>query len=77
MATKRNNREPNKEELTTEMHYEFVGDHDEVSEFDFRVYACSGAIARGLSKMKALRKYNLTEEEYDKNIDRVLHDPSW
>lgn len=71
------NNGPKKEELDTAQHYEFVGDHDGVSEFDFRVFACSGAISRGLSKNKALKKYNLTEEEYDKNIERVLNDPSW
>lgn len=71
------NNGPKKEELDTAQHYEFIGDHDGVSEFDFRVFACSGAISRGLSKAKALKKYNLTEDEYDKNIERVLNDPSW
>lgn len=61
-----------KEELDTMQHYEFIGDHDGVSEFDFRVAAAFGAMNRGVPRMRALRKYNLTEEEYDKNIERVL-----
>lgn len=61
-----------KEELDTMQHFEFIGDHDGVSEFDFRVAAAFGAINRGISRMRALRKYNLTEDEYDKNIKRVL-----
>ena len=71
------NNGPKKEELDTAQHYEFIGDHDGVSEFDFRVAAAFGAMNRGVSRMRALRKYKLTEEEYDKNIQRVLKDPSW
>ncbi len=58
------------EELTTEMHYEFVD--DSISKFDFTVLAMKGAINRGLSKKEALAKYQMTEREYDENIERCL-----
>ena len=62
-----------RDELDTWQHYEFVSDN--VSEFDFRVAAAFGAMNRGVSRIQALQKYNLTEEEYDKNIKRVLEAP--
>lgn len=52
------------------MHYELMS--CEMSEFDFRVMAAYGAISGGLSKAEGLQKYNLTESEYDDNIDRVM-----
>lgn len=64
------------EELTTEMHYEFLEDMG-VSKRDYFIYGASGAIARGVPKAEALTRYGLTEAEYDANIDRVLHDDSW
>lgn len=59
-----------KEELTAEMHYELIG--CEMSDFDFRVMAACAAIWRGMPKKESLRKYNLTESEYDDNVERVL-----
>ena len=61
------------EDLTTAMHEELIG--DEFSHFDFMVFAASGAISRGVPKSEALRKYGITEQEYDDNIDRVLSQP--
>ena len=63
------------EELTTAMHSEFLG--DEVSYFDLRIASVFGAINRGFSKKEALAKYELTEQEYDDNIERVLNDDTW
>lgn len=59
-----------KEELTAEMHYELMS--CEMSELDFRVMAAYAAISGGISKEEGLRKYNLTESEYDDNVDRVM-----
>jgi len=66
---KDNDRTP-QDELTTEMQYEFVS--DEISHEDFKVFAVSGAIKRGLSKEEALARYKMTEEYYDANIERVM-----
>lgn len=59
-----------KEELTTEMHSEFIG--DEIPKFDLYVMGVYGAVARGIPLTEALAKYNLTREQYESNIDRVL-----
>lgn len=59
-----------KEELTTEMHSEFIG--DEISKIDLYVMGVYGAIARGVTIEEALKKYGLSREEYETNIDRVL-----
>lgn len=61
------------EELTTEMHEELIG--GEISPLDLRVMAVFGAIRRGEDKQARLRKYDLTEAEYDSNLDRVLSQP--
>lgn len=61
---------PKQEELTTEMHSEFIG--DEIPKFDLYVMGVYGAVARGVSLKDALAKYGLTREEYESNIDRVL-----
>lgn len=61
------------EELTTAMHEEFVG--DEISHFDLMIMNCFGAINRGIPKQKALKDSNLTDDEYDKNLERVLSQP--
>lgn len=61
------------EELTTKMHQELLG--DEISDFDFRIMAVYGSIRRGVDKSKSLREYNLTEIEYNTNIERVLSQP--
>lgn len=60
----------NKEELTTEMHAEFMD--GEISMNDMKIMGVYGAISRGISKTEALKKYGLTEEEYCANIERVL-----
>lgn len=52
------------------MHQELIG--GEIADLDLRVMAVFGAIRRGEDKQESLRKYNLTEAEYDSNIDRVL-----
>lgn len=62
---------PITDELTTLMHWELIG--EEIPKFDLFVMAVYGAMRGGLSKQEALAKYNLTEEEYDANIDRVLN----
>ncbi|MCR4766184.1 MAG: hypothetical protein K5856_08455 [Bacteroidaceae bacterium] len=58
------------DELTTAMHEEFIG--DEIPHLDLQVMGVFGAIRRGLTKQQALEKYELTEEVYDANIERVL-----
>ena len=52
------------------MHEEFIG--KEIPNLDLRVMAIYGAMRRGLSKKEALSQYELTEKEYDTNINRVL-----
>jgi hypothetical protein len=59
-----------KEELTTKMHAEFIG--DEIPDLDLKIMAVYGAMARGVKKESALREYGLTDKEYRENIDRVL-----
>ena len=60
-----------KEELTTLMHSEFM--EGEMSRFDLMILSVFGAIRRGISKKEALKQHNITEDEYDTNIDRVLN----
>ena len=65
------------EELTTEMHYEFLEDMgvDKKSYFIFSAY---GMIQRtGCTKAEACKRYGLTEEEYNANIERVLNTDDW
>ncbi|MDE6283189.1 MAG: hypothetical protein K2L97_04275 [Muribaculaceae bacterium] len=45
---------------------------DEVGVLDSKVMGVFGAMRRGLSKEEALKKYDLSEKDYDENIDRVL-----
>ena len=45
---------------------------DEHSVEDVKVMGVFGAVKRGLSKVDALAKYDLSEEYYDANIERVL-----
>lgn len=45
---------------------------DDVGVLDTKVMGVYGAMRRGLSKNEALKKYDLTEKDYDENIDRVL-----
>lgn len=58
------------EELTTDMQYEFVD--DEISYIDFCTLAVYGAMNRGLTKEEALKRYNMTAEYYDANIERCF-----
>ena len=46
---------------------------DEVGVSDTKVMGVFGAMRRGATKEEALKKYGLTEKEYDDNIDRVLN----
>lgn len=46
---------------------------DEVGVTDTNVMGVFGAIRRGATKEEALKKYGLTEKEYDDNIDRILN----
>lgn len=59
-----------KEELTTEMHSEFLG--KEISQLDLKVMGVYGAVARGVSLDDALERYGLTREQYEQNVERVL-----
>lgn len=59
-----------KEEFTTEMHAELIG--KEVSNFDLKVMGVYGAVARGVALTDALKRYEITREQYEKNIERVL-----
>ena len=59
-----------REELTTEMHSEFLG--KEIPKLDIAVMGVYGAIARGVSVDDALQRYGLTLEQYEQNVDRVL-----
>lgn len=58
------------DELTTEMHWEFM--QDEMTGEDFLVMAVCGAMNRGSTKAEALKKYGLSEEYFDANVKRVL-----
>lgn len=60
----------NKEELTTEMHSEFIG--KEIPKLDLYVMGVYGALRRGMSLEDALKKYGLTREQYEANVERVL-----
>lgn len=64
-----------KDELTTAMHEEFIG--HEIPHFDLMVMGVYGAIGRGISKNEALKKYGLSEKEYDDNVERVLSSPDY
>lgn len=59
-----------KEEFTTKMHSELLG--DEVSDLDLRLMGVYGATGRGVPFNEALKKYNITKDIYDENIERVL-----
>lgn len=59
------------DELTTEMHAEMM--EDEIPYEDMMILGVLGAMNRGITKEEALRRYGITEEEYDNNIDRVLN----
>ena len=59
-----------KEELTTEMHFDLIG--KDIPKFDLYIMGVYGAISRGVSIEDALKKYGLTREQYESNIERVL-----
>lgn len=46
---------------------------DEVGVTDTKVMGVFGAIRCGATKEEALKKYGLTEKEYDDNIERVFN----
>lgn len=58
------------DELTTEMHWEFMA--DEMTREDFLVMAVVGAMNKSATKANALKKYGLTEEFFDSNLERVM-----
>ena len=58
------------DELTTEMHWEFI--QGEMTREDFLVMAVRGAMNRGATKADALKKYSLSEEYFDSNVERVM-----
>lgn len=62
------------DELTLKMHQELLG--DEISNFDLRIMGVFGAMKRGIPKHEALLHYEISEEEYDDNIQRVLNTPA-
>lgn len=59
-----------KEELTTDMHSEFIG--SEIPKLDLYVMSVYGAVRRGSTLEEALKKHGLTSEVYEANIKRVL-----
>lgn len=59
-----------KEELTTDMHSEFIG--SEIPKLDLYVMGVYGAVNRGVLLDDALKKYGITREQYEANKDRVL-----
>ena len=58
------------DELTTEMHWEFM--QGEMTREDFLVMAVRGVMNRGATKAEALKKYSLSEEYFDSNVERVM-----
>ena len=61
---------PMQEELTTEMHWEFM--QCEVPREDFMLMAVVGAMNRGATKADALKEHGLSEEYFDENYERVM-----
>ena len=59
-----------KEELTTAMHAELLG--DEFDAFELAIMDIYGAIKRGIPKAEALKKHDMPEEIYDANVERVI-----
>jgi len=51
-----------KEELTTAMHAEFLG--DEVTEIELRVWDIYGSVNRGIPLSEALKKNGIPEDDY-------------
>lgn len=62
------------DELTLKMHQELL--RDEISDFDLRIMGVFGAMKRGVSKQEALRQHEISEEDYEGNIQRVLNTPA-
>lgn len=52
------------------IHFELLS--SEINETDLKMLGVYGAMARGLSKIKAFQKCQIDEDYYDLNIDRVL-----
>lgn len=68
---KRNNMNTNQDNEILDESFELMA--DEIGVDDTKVMGVYGAMARGLSKEEALKKYDLSEKEYDDNVDRVLN----
>lgn len=58
------------EELTTDMHGEFIG--HEINGLDLKVMGVYGAVSRGVDLQEALKEYDISEAIYNRNLDRVL-----
>lgn len=58
-------------ELTAEMHYELMA--GEISHKDMMIMKAYCAIKKGEPKLSVLSRCGLSEQEYDSNIERVLH----
>lgn len=59
-----------KEELTTLMHSEFFDNEDE--KLEVLIMGAFARIRKGEDKMSVLKSLELTEEEYDSNVKRIL-----
>jgi len=62
-----------KDEFTTKMHAEFIG--DEIPFFDLCVMAVYGAMSRGIDIEIACANNEITVNEYNENVERVLRTP--
>lgn len=47
---------------------------DDIGVSDTKIMGAYGAMARGMSKEGALKKYGLSEKDYDNNVERVLNE---
>lgn len=58
------------EEFTTKMHAELLG--NEMSKEELYTCAIYGAVRRGEPLAKALQRYKMTREEYEKNVKKYI-----
>lgn len=58
-------------ELTAEMHCELMA--GEISHKEMMIMKAYCAIEKGEPKLSVLSRCGLSEQEYDSNIERVLH----
>lgn len=59
-----------KEELTTKMHAEFLG--DEVTDLELKVMGVYGAVNRKVPLDDALKEYGLSKEQYEEGVEKFL-----